>query len=43
MDSFEKREVQFGGDSFDNPFDDLNDLSGIEGLAKAGGQNFLEV
>lgn len=38
MDSFDKAEVNFGGDSFDNPFDD----SLIEKGETAQNNNFLE-
>ena len=43
MNSFDQAEVQFGGDSFDNPFDNMNDLSQIEAGEKADKLNFLEI
>lgn len=43
MDSFDGAEVQFGGDSFDNPFDDVNELSLIENGDKGSKKNFLEM
>ena len=43
MDSFDAAEVQFGGDSFDNPFDEVNELSLIDNGEKTTQQNFLEM
>ena len=43
MDSFDVAEVQFGGDSFDNPFEDDNELSHIETGDKSNKMNFLEM
>ncbi len=43
MDSFDAAEAQFGGDSFDNPFDDVNELSLIENGDKTAKKNFFDV
>lgn len=43
-DSFENANIPGGDfDSFDNPFDDIGDLSGIHDGSKAAQKNFLDV
>ena len=43
-DSFENAHIPVGDfDSFDNPFDDIGDISGIHDGSKAAYKNFLDV
>ncbi len=42
MDSFDDGEVQFGGDSFENPFDDIKEMHPIETGKMKDEQNSIE-